>query len=81
MPCPICNATAGFSEAEYLMLRGMGGVRAPALQCRACRAIVLHEVAAHTHAELAAVRLAQAARRSIVGASESLSSERGGAPD
>jgi hypothetical protein len=81
MPCPICNATAGFSEAEYLMLRGMGGVRAPALQCRACRAIVLHEVAAHTDAELAAVRLAQAARRSIVSAPESLSSERECAPD
>ncbi len=81
MQCPICNATAGFSEAEYFMPREMGAVRAPALECRACRAIVLAEAAAHTYAELAAVRLAQALRRSVVRAPEALSSDQECASD
>jgi hypothetical protein len=65
MKCPICNATAGFSEAEYVIPLETGTMRAPALECRACSAIVLHQVAAHTDAELAWVRLAQAVRRDL----------------
>jgi len=64
MQCPICEATADFSATEYVMHRDMGPLRAPALECRARGAIVLHQAAAHTCAEQAAVRLAQSVRRS-----------------
>jgi hypothetical protein len=80
MRCPICDATAGFSEVEYTISREMFDLHAPALECRACRAILLQEVAARTQMELAAVRLAQAVRRSIVGAPDALS-DRGCACD
>jgi hypothetical protein len=70
MRCPICNAENAFEATEYVMPRLGGTVRAPALECLECHAVVLNEVAAHSTQELEAVREAQRLRHSMSGPTE-----------
>ena len=66
MQCPICKATDGFSASEYVMPYRTGTVRAPALECLACGAIVLDEVASHIDKDLECVRQAQCGVRKVL---------------
>jgi len=66
MQCPVCRTTAGFSASDYVMPYQSGTVRAPALECLACGAIVLDEIAAHTDKDLESVRQAQVVRLALI---------------
>jgi hypothetical protein len=66
MRCPICNATDAFEATEYVMPHPSGTVRAPALECWECGAVVLTEIVAHSDKGLAAVREAQNLRLDMI---------------
>jgi C4-type Zn-finger protein len=66
MQCPACKTTAGFSASEYRIPYQSGPVRAPALECLECSAIVLDEIAAHTDKELESVRQARVVRPAVI---------------
>jgi hypothetical protein len=65
MRCPICKAADACEATEHVMSHPSGTVRAPALECVECCAVVLHEVAPKSDKELAAVREAQNLRLNI----------------
>jgi C4-type Zn-finger protein len=66
MHCPICNSADTFNMTEYVMPHPSGTVRAPAIECSECGAVVLNEVVAHSAKELAAVREAQNLRLDMI---------------
>jgi hypothetical protein len=66
MHCPICNATAGFLATEYVMPFRNRTLRAPALECVDCGAIVLDEITARTDQELESLQQALTLRRVLV---------------
>jgi hypothetical protein len=51
---------------EYVMPHPSGTVRAPAIECLECGAVVLNEIVAHSDKELAAVREAQNLRLDMI---------------